>query len=204
MSEIAKMHELVKRKMIIRQDLLDLEDEIKDARREIKRSKPSWWQRFKSGMKRFWSRLFRWKLRRTKPLVDETEELLISPPRPNKLVTLAIDTPTPKKIVRPTPSFADNLSICSIETLTETLTESPEQSSFLQRFTSLRSSQRRVAPSSSWVDDVLGSSVSSRLSQTSDHQTSTLEIPELASDDLNTSLTRGHSSEDLYLYCYRS
>ena len=102
MSEMAKMHELVQRKMIIRQDLLDLEDEIKDARREINRSKPSWWQRFKSGMKRFWSRLFRWKFKRTKPLVDEndeTDELLISTPRPNKLVTLAIDTPTPKKIL---------------------------------------------------------------------------------------------------------
>ena len=197
---MAKIHELVQRKMILRQGLLDLEEEIRDARREIKRTKPSWWQKVKSDLKRLWSKLFYWKVKKTKPFFDETEReaLLISPPRPSKVVTLAIDTPTPKKVVRPTPSFADNLSISSIETLTE----SPEPSSFLQRFTSLRNSQRRVAPSTSWVEDVLGSSVISSSSLTSD--LSTLEIPDLASDDLDTSLTRGQSSEDLYLYCYRS
>ena len=191
-------------KIMARQDLPVLKDEPKLVRREMNRSKTSLWHKVKNGLKRFWSKLLRRKIKTKKTMENENEGLISTPPPhyPSILVTPAIDTPT-KKIIRPTPSFVDNLEHGSVLTLlTETLTESPLNldGSYLERF---RSPQRKVtvAPSSSWVQGVLGSSVSS-----SDLVTSTLEVQELASDDLDTSpsLTRGESTEDLYLYCYRS
>ena len=191
-------------KIMARQDLPVLKDEPKLVRREMNRSKTSLWHKVKNGLKRFWSKLLRRKIKTKKTMENENKSLLSTPPphHPSILVTPAIDTPT-KKIIRPTPSFVDNLEHGSVLTLlTETLTESPLNldGSYLERF---RSPQRKVtvAPSSSWVQCVLGSSISS-----SDLVTSTLEIQELAFDDVDTSpsLTRGESTEDLYLYCYRS
>lgn len=198
--EKAKMYELRKKKMMLRQDLLDLEDEIRDVGKEMKRSKPSLWHKIKRGMKKFWSKLFRRKVETPKPLKKEEESLISTPPsHPSLLVTPAIDTPS-KKIVQPTPSFVAKLQNGSVLTLLpETPTDSPHylDGSYLERF---RSPQPKVAvaPSSSWVKDVLGSSVTSGL------VSSTLAMPELDSDDLDTSLSlsRGESSEDLYLYCY--
>ena len=201
--EKAKMYELRKRKIMLRKDLLDLEDEIRDVGKEIKRSTPSLWHKIKRGMKKLWSKLFHRTIETPKPLNIKEEESLISTPpsHPSLLVTPAIDTPS-KKIVRPTPSFVDRLENGSVLTLfPETLTEShhDQDGSYLERFRSPHP-KVAVAPASSWVQDVLGSSVTSGL------VTSTLEIPELASDDLDTShsLSRGESSEDLYLYCHRS
>ena len=191
-------------KIMARQDLPVLKDEPKLVRREMNRSKTSLWHKVKNGLKRFWTKLLRKKIKTKKPMEKENESLISTPPPHHRstLVTPAIDTPT-KKIIRPTPSFVDNLENGSVLTLlTETLTEPPLNldGSYLERF---RSPQRKVAvaPSSSWVQCVLGSSVSS-----SDMVTSTLEIQEMTSDDLDTSpsLTRGESTEDLYLYCYRS
>ena len=190
--------------MMARPDLLVLKDEAKVVR-EMKRSKPSLWHKVKNGLKRFWSKLLRRKNRTKKPMEKENEGLISTPPlhHPSSLVTPAMDTPT-KKIIRPTPSFVDNFEHGSVLTLlTETLTESPPNldGSYLEGF---RSPQPKVtvAPSSSWVQGVLGSSVIS----SSGLVTSTLEIEDLASDGLDTSpgLTRGESTEDLYLYCYRS
>ena len=171
-----------------------------------KRSKLSLWQKIRTGLKKLWSKFLRRKIQ-AKQLQNDTEKLVSTPPSSSPhqrlLATPAMDTPS-KKIVRPTPSFVDKLENGSVLTLTETLTETPHlDGSYLER---LQSPPRKVtvAPSSSWVQDVLGSSATSSSSVL---MTSSLEIPHLASDDLETTLTladKWDSSEDLYLYCYRS
>ena len=177
--------------------------------------KPTMWQKFKIRLKLFWTKLlskFSWKSKIVSQLTDQSEETPLLPPQFKPPVTPAVDTPS-KKLLIPTPSFVDNLENCSVRTLTETLIESP---TFDFGGSYLGSEERRqqklaVAPSSSWVHKVLGTSMASTTSSASDlTSASTLEIPELPADDIDdidkyyqTNLARYESSEDIYLYSYR-
>ena len=164
------------RKTLLRQEFLDLEEDIKQLRREIKRVKPSVWQKIRTGLKRMWLKLFS-KCPKPKPINQIEEPFQIKPQ-----VTMAVDTPS-KRILMPSSSFIDNLDNLSflMMTMSETLTpgslaaplmsESLAASlmcspgspfdfhgSYLGSIKKQPQQRVLVAPSSSWVRGVMSSS----------------------------------------------
>ena len=92
-----RMKELKTRKTLLRQEFLDLEEDIKQLRREIKRVKPSVWQKIRTGMKRMWLKLISKcpKHKLINQTMDQMEEDLQIKPQ----ATLALDTPSKRILI---------------------------------------------------------------------------------------------------------
>ena len=170
-----RMNDLKTRKTLIWQEFIGIEEEIKQLRREIKRSKPSVWQKLKTGLKRMWSKLFS---RSSKQYVmnQTTEDVSTYQIKP-----LAVDTPS-KKILMPSPSFIDDLDESSELEVTET----PDH-------------RVAVAPSSSWVRGVLRSSTTSLAAPLMTSTSSSIAILEFGSfDDLTPTNSFTSGDDDIF------
>ena len=177
------MKELKTRENQLRQEFLDIEEEIKQIRREIKRVKPSFWQKLRTGMKRMWLKLFSKYPKRK--IITQTMDQIEKDVKDTQLkprVTLAQDTPS-KRILMPSSSFIDNLDNLSVETMSETLTPGSPfdfHGSYLGSVKKQPQQRIAVAPSSSWVRGVLSSS-SGSLSAPLMTSSSSLAVPLMAS-----------------------
>ena len=184
------------RETLLRQEFLDLEEEIKQLQREIKRGKPTVWQKIRTGMKRMWLKLFSKcpKHKRINQTMDHSIEPDVNVFQiKSKAPTMALDTPS-KKILMPSPSFIDNLENSSVltmtmsETMSETLTPGSPfdfHGSYLGSVKRIQPQQRvTVAPSSSWVRGVLSSSSTSLAAPLmTSTSASGIAIPFFGSDD---------------------
>lgn len=206
------MNQLKRRETLLRQEFLELEEEIKQLRKEIKRGKPTVWQKIRTGMKRIWLKL----VSKCPVKHKQIHQIKYQPDHDanvyqikSKAATMAMDTPS-KKILMPSPSFIDNLENSSVLTLTmsDTLTTLTPGSpfdfhgSYLGSVKAKQHQQQRVtvAPSSSWVRGVLSSSSASLAAPLmTSTSASGIAIPFFGSDDDLTptnSYSSSSSSED--------
>lgn len=207
------MNQLKRRETLLRQEFLELEEEIKQLRKEIKRGKPTVWQKIRTGMKRIWLKL----VSKCQVKHKQLHQIKYQPDHDanvyqikSKAATLAMDTPS-KKILMPSPSFIDNLENSSVLTVTmsETLTTLTPGSPFDfhgSYLGSVRAKQQQqrvtVAPSSSWVRGVLSSSSASLAAPLmTSTSASGIAIPFFGSDDELTptnSYSSSSSEEELF------